>query len=67
VHDFDAGGLLVKTDIAGKNPSECVVIVQVQQGAWKRVNPTEKGKFDCDQPGGITELSLDPLAAYKPS
>jgi ABC-type branched-subunit amino acid transport system substrate-binding protein len=67
IHDFDAGGLLVKTDIAGKNPSPCTVIVQVKQGAWVRVDPTEKGKFDCDQPGGIVEHSLDPLKAYKPS
>jgi ABC-type branched-subunit amino acid transport system substrate-binding protein len=67
VHDFDAGGLLVKTDIAGKTPSPCIAIVQVKNGAWVRVDPLDKGKFDCDQPSAITKLSLDPLKAYKPS
>ena len=67
VHDFDAGGLLVKTDIAGKNPSPCIVIMQVENGQWVRRDPTEKGTFDCDQPGAIVEHSLDPLKAYKPS
>jgi ABC-type branched-subunit amino acid transport system substrate-binding protein len=67
VHDFDAGGLLVKTDIAGKNPSPCIVIVQVDAGQWVRRDPVKKGTFDCDQPSAITELSLDPLKAYKPS
>jgi ABC-type branched-subunit amino acid transport system substrate-binding protein len=67
VHDFDAGGLLVKTDIAGKNPSPCIVIVQVDNGQWVRRDPVEKGTFDCDQPSAITEFSLDPLKAYNPS
>ena len=57
----------MKTDIAGKNPSPCIVIVQVDNGQWVRRDPTEKGTFDCDQPGGIIEHSLDPLKAYKPS
>jgi ABC-type branched-subunit amino acid transport system substrate-binding protein len=67
IHDFDAGGLLVKTDIAGKQPSKCIVIMQVKDGAWVRMNPTEKGTFDCDEPSAITEISLDPLKAYKPT
>ncbi|HEY5011862.1 MAG TPA: ABC transporter substrate-binding protein [Acidimicrobiia bacterium] len=67
VHDFTAGGLLVKTDIAGKTPSPCIAIVQVQNGAWVRVDPVKKGTFDCDQPSAITKLTLDPLKAYKPS
>jgi hypothetical protein len=67
VHDFDAGGLLVKTDIAGKKPSPCIAIVQVKNGAWARVDPLEKGKFDCTEPSAITTLTLDPLKAYNPS
>ena len=67
VHDFDAGGLLVKTDVAGKTPSPCIAIVQVQNGAWVRVDPVKKGTFDCDQPSAITKLTLDPLKAYHPS
>jgi ABC-type branched-subunit amino acid transport system substrate-binding protein len=67
VHDFDADGLLVETDVAGKNPGPCIVIVQVQQGKWVRVDPEKKGTFDCSQPSSITEFDLDPVAAYKPS
>jgi ABC-type branched-subunit amino acid transport system substrate-binding protein len=67
VHDFDAGGLIVKTDVAGKNPSPCIAIVKVENGAWVRVDPVKKGTFDCNQPAAITNISLDPLAAYKPS
>jgi hypothetical protein len=32
-----------------------------------RRNPAEKGTFDCDQPSAITEVTLDPLKAFKPS
>jgi ABC-type branched-subunit amino acid transport system substrate-binding protein len=67
VHDFDAGGMIVKTDVAGKTPSNCIAIVQVQSGKWVRVDPVKKGTFDCSEPGGITTISLDPLKAYKPS
>jgi hypothetical protein len=67
VHAFTGGGLLVPTDVAGKKPSGCIAIVQVQHGAWVRVDPVKKGTFDCTEPGGITQLSLDPLKAYSPS
>lgn len=67
VHDFDAGGMIIKTDVAGRKASPCTVIVQVQDGKWVQVDPAKKGTFDCTEPGGITTLSLDPLKAYKPS
>jgi ABC-type branched-subunit amino acid transport system substrate-binding protein len=67
VHAFDAGGMIATTDVAGRKASACIVIVQVQHGKWVRVDPTKKGTFDCNQPDGITKLSLDPLKAYKPS
>jgi hypothetical protein len=67
VHDFDAGGMIVKTDVAGKTPSNCIAIVQVKNGKWVRVDPVKKGTFDCTEPGGITTITLDPLKAYKPS
>jgi ABC-type branched-subunit amino acid transport system substrate-binding protein len=66
-HAFTAGGLLVPTDIAGKNPSPCIAIVQVQHGAWVRVDPLKKGTFDCSLPHGTTVLSIDPEKAYHPS
>jgi ABC-type branched-subunit amino acid transport system substrate-binding protein len=67
VHAFDAGGMLVKTDIAGKTPSPCIAIVQVKNSAWVRVDPVKKGTFDCSLSSGITKLSLDPEKAYHPS
>jgi hypothetical protein len=66
VHDFDAGGMLPKTDVAGRTASPCIVIVKVQQGAWVQVDPAKKGEFDCTQPGALTAVSLDPVKAYKP-
>ncbi len=66
VHAFDAGGMIVKTDVAGKTPSNCIAIVQVKSGAWVRVDPVKKGTFDCTEPGGITTITLDPLKAYHP-
>jgi Periplasmic binding protein len=67
VHAFDAGGMLVKTDVAGKKPSPCIAILQVQHGAWVRVDPIKKGTFDCTSATGITKLTLDPEKAYHPS
>jgi hypothetical protein len=66
VHDFDAGGLLVKTDVAGKNPSPCVEIMQVKNHAWVRVDPLKPGTFDCDLGSAITKLTIDPEMAYNP-
>jgi hypothetical protein len=67
VHDFDAGGLLPKTDVAGRTTSPCIVIVQVQHGAWTQVDPAKKGTFDCTEPGALTSLTIDPIKAYKPN
>jgi Periplasmic binding protein len=67
VHSFDAGGMLAPIDVAGRKASRCIVIVQVQNGKWVQVDPVKKGTFDCDQPNGITKVSLDPVKAYKPS
>ena len=67
IHDFSAGGLLVKTDVAGKTPSPCIAIVQVDNGAWVRRDPVTKGTFDCNEPSPITTITLDPLKAYKPN
>jgi hypothetical protein len=66
VHDFDAGGLLVKTDVAGKNPSPCIAIMQVKNHAWVRVDPLKPGTFDCSIDKAITKLSIDPEKAYHP-
>jgi len=66
VHRFDSGGLLGDVDIASRKTGRCFVVVQVQNGKWVRVDPVKKGTFDCDQPDGLTKLSLDPVKAYQP-
>jgi ABC-type branched-subunit amino acid transport system substrate-binding protein len=67
VHAFDAGGLIATIDIANRQASPCTIVMHAQQGKWVQVDPAKKGTFDCNEPDGITELSLDPIKAYKPS
>lgn len=66
VHRFDSGGLLGDVDIAARKTGRCVIVVQVQNGNWVRVDPVKKGTFDCDEPDGLTTLTLDPVKAYRP-
>jgi Periplasmic binding protein len=62
-HDFDAGGMAPKTDIGGKKGSPCVVGLQVKNGKFVRVDPVDKGKFDCS--GKPYSITLDPNTAFK--
>jgi ABC-type branched-subunit amino acid transport system substrate-binding protein len=43
---FDADGLIAPIDAAGKQPPACFLIVTLQAGTWKRVDPTTTG-FIC--------------------
>jgi hypothetical protein len=61
--EFDAGGLMPPTDIAGKVGSVCYIGMQVQDGKFVRVSPTEKGQFDCG--GKHVELNFDPVKEYQ--
>jgi hypothetical protein len=40
--------------------------MQARHGKWMQVDPAKKGTFDCREPHGITQLSLDPIKAYQP-
>ena len=44
--------------------SECQVVLQVQNGKFVRVQPTEAGKFDCN-PAYLTPIAVDPTTAFK--
>lgn len=46
--DFDAGGMLAKTDVGERVPSPCFNLQQVQGGKFVRVHPEKKGTFDCN-------------------
>ncbi len=65
LHDFDAGGLVPKIDVGAKRGSTCLVGMQVQNNKFVRVDPPEKGKFDCDNDKSPLEFSIDPVKEYK--
>lgn len=46
VTNFDADGLIAPTDPGQKLGTKCVVVAGVQNGQWKRLDPTGSG-FDC--------------------
>jgi hypothetical protein len=48
LHDWDAHGLIGPTDIGGRVPSGCQIVMQAQGGQFVRVHPEEPGTFDCD-------------------
>ncbi len=58
IHDFDADGILGKTDIGNHVPSPCYAMSQVKDGKWKRVYPTKTGTFDCKKKNA-TSVELD--------
>ena len=44
---FDGGGIIGKTDVAGKQQTAYTAVVQPRSGKWVRVFPSKKGTFDC--------------------
>ena len=50
--------MMAETDIGGRKQSTCYVHMQVKDGEFVRVNPTEPGTFDCTgKPYDITHRS----------
>ena len=64
IEDFTAGGMTPPLDIGKKQGSSCLVGMQVQDGKFVRVFPTEKGKFECGD-DKFVELTIDPVKEYK--
>jgi hypothetical protein len=58
INDFDAGGMIGKTNIAARETSNCYVLTQVKGGKFVRVTPTKKGTFDCKARNRL-EIQLD--------
>ncbi len=56
--DFDAGGLIGTTDIAGKRVTSCFVLTQVRNGRFVRVHPKQPGTYDCT-PSNRVEVQGD--------
>ena len=49
IHQFDADGLMVPFDLAGRKIVPCGVINQVRNGKIVRVRPTKPGTFTCSK------------------
>ncbi len=60
--DFTANGWMGPKDLKGF--SSCYVMLQVKNGAFVRVYPAEKGKFDCDA-SNIVSSTIDPAEEAK--
>jgi hypothetical protein len=55
--EFTANGWLGAKDLRGM--SSCYVLMQIKDGQFQRVYPTEKGTFDCS-PDNIVTVTIDP-------
>jgi hypothetical protein len=64
IHEFDAGGMIPKIDVGGKQGSTCLVGMQVQGSKFVRIDPPEPGKFDCDGDKPPLTFKIDPVAEY---
>jgi hypothetical protein len=53
IHAFNAGGLLGTTNVGGRVPNGCFVMVQVDSGKFTRAEPTAAGQLNCD-PANLT-------------
>lgn len=60
--DFDADGWIGTKGL--KDVSPCFVLLQVQDGEYARVHPTEPGTFDCDEQNLVT-VEVDPTAGIE--
>lgn len=58
INDFDAGGMIGVTDVGAHETTSCYVLLQVQNGKFKRVWPKKAGTFDCKARNRI-EIELD--------
>ena len=55
IHDFTGAGLVGPTDVGGRAPNGCAVVLQVRDGEFTRVHPAERGSLDCG-PQNLVEL-----------
>ena len=47
INDFNAGGLIGKTNVGMREPTPCYVLMQVKGGKFVRVTPSKLGTFNC--------------------
>jgi hypothetical protein len=64
ITEFDANGWFGEVNVAGRQGSPCFVLLQVQDGEFVRVHPTEPGTLDCD--AEVSEITgLDAAKRYQ--
>jgi len=62
MNNFDAGGWMGPKALQGDGSfSNCFLIMQVKDGKFVRVYPTEAGKMDCNASNLVT-VNVDPVA-----
>jgi len=49
IDDFDADGIFGPRNIGGREPSGCYTLLQVRDGEFTRVHPSEPTELDCGQ------------------
>jgi len=61
--NFTANGWLGAKSLQGANSiSPCFLIMQVRNGKFVRVYPTQPGTMDCS-PSNLLTVTIDPVAA----
>jgi hypothetical protein len=58
IHEFNAEGMFGTIDLAGRKTTPCHVLMQVNDGDFKRVFPTKVGTFDCSKKN-VVQVKLD--------
>jgi hypothetical protein len=48
LHDFDAHGLIGPTDVGGRVPAGCTVLLRAVGGEFVRISPEERGTISCE-------------------
>ncbi len=51
--------MLAPTDVGGHKINSCFVMMQVQDGKFKRVFPKKKGEFSCNDKKNLVTVELD--------
>ena len=54
---FDAYGVVGPTNIGTRTASNCQVLIQLQNGVWKRVDPATPGTLDCS-PANVATVKM---------
>jgi ABC-type branched-subunit amino acid transport system substrate-binding protein len=53
-HKFDADGMVGVSDVGARAPTPCFMLMQVQNGQFKRVYPKKPGTLDCNKRNLVT-------------